>query len=126
MLKVICLVCLVVVLPVISASQSKSSESSDVVIPNGFMRAGEFVKLTQEQRDFYTVGFIDGLLVSTMMGADLQRVRALKNCTTGMKSSQIAEIIRRYVDAKPEIWHHELHTESVNALASVCPDIRAQ
>jgi len=66
------------------------------------------------------MGFINGLQLSVLLGASVDKADGINECIQGMRSNQIAVILEKYVKDHPENWHQRFDTESLNALLTVC------
>ena len=104
---------------VASTLVSQSAEKT-VRVPVGFLKTGEFLNLSEDQKDGYAMGFINGLQLSVLLGASVDRADGINECIQGMKPNQIAAILEKYVKDHPENWHQRFDTESLNALLTVC------
>lgn len=89
--------------------------------PPHFYTAEEFLEMDEASRGLYASGLIDGFGASTLFGATDESVRTLASCIKGMDSKQIAAIIAKYVQDRPEIWHVALSIEAYAALNRACP-----
>ena len=82
------------------------------------------LKSSNGDRSAYAIGFIDGLLISPMLGADAEGADAFHECLTGRTSDQIGEIILKHVEATPENWHVPLDMEAFEAIKQSCPALK--
>lgn len=72
-------------------------------------------------RGLYASGLIDGFGASALFGATDESVKTLALCIKGMNSKQIAAIITKFVQERPEVWHVPLSIEAYAALNRACP-----
>jgi hypothetical protein len=114
------LVALLLSLP--SAAQQK--DQKELRVPNGFLSSQQFVELPEERQRAYVMGYVDGIRESVMFGVDGAKVGALHECLGGMKASQIAAIITKYLREHPEKWHWDAKLTADNALLNVCPGLQ--
>src|SRR5262245_33888047 len=90
--------------------QSTSVDKDRVFVADGFMTGEQYLKVTETQRAAYAMGFINGLLASPMMAKDAERpAHELQMCLKEHTNTQIAEIIRRYINDRPQRWHEGLN-----------------
>ena len=87
-----------------------------VVIHNGFLTGDEFRKSTPSQQQTYVMGFVDGLLISPLVGAEKGQVKWLEVLIEGMTSEQITAILLKYINDNPEAWNECSHTIAYRAL----------
>ena len=95
-------------------------------VPGGFMNTGEYGDLHEAEQNSYAMGFVNGLMVAGILGADLDKVEALNRCTSGMQARQVAAILDKYVKDHPESWHQTLAAHSLAAILEMCPDLKKQ
>jgi hypothetical protein len=95
-------------------------------VPGGFMNTGEYGDLQAAEQNSYAMGFVNGMMVAGILGADFKKVEALNRCTSGMKSKQVAAILDKYVKDHPESWHQTLAAHSFAAIVEACPDLKKQ
>ena len=71
----------------------------------------------------YAMGFLDGMYVAPLFDApdSSKALLSLESCVEGMKASQVAAIIAKYVRDHPEHWHHSLNVEAYQAMRQACP-----
>ncbi len=112
-------VCMLVML---AQGQKGKKEYRVPYSPPHFYTAQEFIELDEPSRVFYVAGLIDGFGGSALFGATDATVRNLASCIKGMNSKQIAAIITKYVQDRPEVWHVPLSIEGYTALNKACPD----
>jgi hypothetical protein len=93
--------------------------SNGVVINNGFMTAGNFLELSEPSRYAYAAGYVNGLLVAPMFGAQKEKMSWLEKGLRGTTNHQIAAIISKYIKEHPEEWHHQLHITCYRILLMV-------
>jgi hypothetical protein len=104
----------------IPASPQKNAKGYDV---SGFWKAQDYLKLNQDERISYAVGFVDGISMAPALGAPSEgkNVVGLKACIDdGMQTTQIAAIIEKEVREHPEEWHWNLETVALNSLLKAC------
>src|SRR5215469_15076058 len=74
-------------------NEQNSKYSRVAYVPSGFLKAGDFLKLSPEMKEGYAIGYLNGIFNSTMLGADEEIVRAFAGCVKDMDSGQIAAIM---------------------------------
>jgi hypothetical protein len=116
---------LTLILFLLGASLAQQSEKYFLrYVPGGYMSTGDFSDLPATEQYGYAMGFVNGIMTSGILGADLPKVEMMNRCTTQMQAKQIAAIIDKYVKDHPESWHEPLAVHSFNALLDVCPDLK--
>ena len=93
-----------------------------VVIGSGFHNGETYLKSFNEgERIRYTEGFVNGLLMSAMITPAAQDwAHQLHECIQGRTNSQLAEIIKGYIDADPLRWSEQLNVLSFIAIRDSC------
>jgi len=102
------------------ASDEKSRQTKTVFVYTGFISGTEFLDMNTVEKRAYACGIIDGILVSSLFGADKQNIKQFNSCVTGMSNAQVAAIISKYLNDNPELWHEPLHITTVNAFSKFC------
>jgi hypothetical protein len=110
--------CLLYMIP---HEQQQSREDRVVKSPQYFVKAGAFLDMKESDRALYASGLMDGFFASAFWGANEGTVGALTSCTQGMTDKQVSAIIAKYVQDRPETWHHPLSVEAFNAFRTSCP-----
>ena len=105
---------------ILYARQGKS-EGRTHPSPTCYLKAGQFLALSELDRVDYITGLMDGFYGVAMFGASDETVAILNSCTKDMGSKQVTAIIEKYVRDHPESWHLPLSVEAYNALNSACP-----
>jgi hypothetical protein len=97
--------------------------AEEVTIPiyPGVINGEKFLKFSEAERTMYTTGLLDGLLSSTLMGKDAADMAArLSKCLVGKTNSQMAEIIKRYIDKDPARWDLGANVLGFEAIFAAC------
>jgi Rap1a immunity proteins len=92
-----------------------------VEVVNGFSDVTDYRKDAEWARGRYVVGVIDGLFVSTSLGASEKATRALKACLNGVNSIQLTAIVDKYVGDHPERWQYGTQLMVFEAMDKFCP-----
>jgi hypothetical protein len=92
-----------------------------VEIPNGFSDVTDYRRDPEWVRGRYVTGVIDGLFVSTSLGASETAVRALKRCLNGVNSVQLTAIVDKYISDHPESWQYGTQLMVFEAMDKFCP-----
>jgi hypothetical protein len=95
-------------------------------IPGGFMNTGEYSDLPPVEQYGYAMGFVNGMMASGNLGADISKLETLNGCTEGMQAKQLAAVLDKYVKEHPEVWHQTLAAHSLAAIIEACPDLKKQ
>jgi hypothetical protein len=106
------------VLLVILFSQQPVTRDAAILVPNGFMTGQAYLDLDARDRTFYTRGFINGMSVAPLLGAP--HGDWFSKCIVDRTDVQLAEIIRRFIDAHAERWHEGLNILGYAALIDSC------
>jgi len=103
---------------------SFAQENKTVFFPSSYGKTKEFNDFSAAEKNAYSVGFINGLAVSGVIGADPKRLAILESCIHPMDSTQVAAILDKYIKDQPELWHEPLAMNSYNALLGACPNLK--
>ena len=102
------------------------SRAEGVLVPNGFRTAQEYLELSEDQRVAYVMGLVDGIFIGPLFGASEARVKALQSCLQESDNIQIAAILSKYIQDKPERWHEGANMLFNSRMLELCPGIREQ
>jgi len=69
------------------------------------------------------MGLLDGFYMAPLFGVpDNGKVLiSLATCVEGMKASQLAAIIEKYIRDHPEHWHWDLKEQAYSGMRRACP-----
>ncbi len=102
-------------------TQNASDPDKGVLIHDGFGTAAVFLdQMSDAERRAYAIGVVNGMLVSPLLGAPKERLRALERCFENMTDKQVAALLLKHIREHPERWHYGLHIESWVALKDGC------
>lgn len=110
-------------LVVLFANIGIPQHSVTVRIHNGFLKAGDYLDMDSGGQKTYAMGLLDGMYMAPMFGApdDGKVLVSLATCVEGMKASQVAAIIEKFIKDHPEHWHWDLKDEAYSAMLHACP-----
>ena len=93
---------------------------------NGFGKAQDFLKYSNETKVGYAMGLLDGIWLAPIFDAPDRgpALAATQACIKGMDNYQVEAIIEKYIKDHPEIWHLALNLEAWNAIRTACPNVR--
>jgi hypothetical protein len=100
------------------------SRAEGVWVPNAFMTGQEYLALSESSRTAYVMGLLDGIFVGPLFGASEARVKALQNCLQEHNNVQIAAILSKYIQDKPERWHDGAHVLFYSRMVELCPGVK--
>lgn len=109
------------VAPLPAASQDYSGPS--VYVKNGFHTGTTYLQLSHEQRAGYAAGLLDGIFVSSVLGAKGDVLDRLQNCAVGMSDIQLVAVFDKYLRDNPGRWHQSMHVLGYSALLAACPSL---
>jgi hypothetical protein len=92
-----------------------------VTIQNGFLTGERLMTMSSPEQKAYTMGIVNGILISPYFGAEGKEIDRIKKCLTGMSDSQLVAIHINYLQKNPATWHQTPHVSFLNALIEVCP-----
>ena len=94
--------------------------TDDISYKGGFLSGNKYLSLSADGKERYAIGFIDGLLIAPLLGAPMEGLNWLEQCTAGMNSKQIVAILDIYLTDNPEKWHIPMNGLSLKALEKSC------
>lgn len=98
-------------LPVLATEQG-------VLITRGFVNGQAYLEADSDARAHYVMGVIDGLLVSPMLDARLEkRMIALSRCLTGKTAEDLDEMMMLELQANASALNESAHRLMYRALA---------
>lgn len=106
-----------------AAANGMSQRTTAVRIHDGFVQAHDYLEMDSEAQKTYAMGILDGFYMAPLFGApDNNKVLvSITTCVEGMKASQVAAIIEKYVKDHPEHWHLDLKNEAYSGMRQACP-----
>ena len=107
---------------IIPTSVSDGSQLYGPAIHAGFLKAGEYLEMPDEGRRAYARGLLDGFYMAPMFGApeDSKWLIPICECVEGMKASQVAAIIDKFIKDHPEHWHWDADEQGYKAMREAC------
>jgi len=91
-------------------------------VHNGFLTGNQYRDLMDfYDRTMYVSGVIDGMLLAPIFKADKALLGWLETCVTGMRQDQVAFIVDKHLQGRPQDWHSQMHFNVYRALGNVCP-----
>jgi len=82
----------------------------NLIIHSGFLKAQVYLDMSQNDQRVYAMGLLDGFDMAPMFDApdNNKWLVSITTCVEGMKGSQVAAIIEKYIKGHPERWHWDL------------------
>jgi hypothetical protein len=112
----------VIAFSAVHARQNKTAVYESHTIHNGFVKAEVFLKFDEANQRAYVMGLLDGMYMAPTFGAPDASKLLLKltSCVEGMKSSQVAAIMEKYVREHPERWDWDMKDDGYEAIIEAC------
>ncbi len=102
----------------------KSSFADEKVITKGFVTCNAYRDFSQQQKQIYITGLIDGVLSSSLIGLSNSNVIKFMDCTKGIEGKQLIAIFDKFIDGSPGVWHYSANLMFILSLKdSVCKNI---
>jgi hypothetical protein len=114
---------LLVVCSVLYAARQKTpSQARSIVEHNGFLKAQQYLELSPEGQRAYIMGLLDGWYMAPVFGAPEadKGLTEIERCVEGMKSSQVAAIVDKYIRDRPEKWDYDVKDMGYAAVSQAC------
>ena len=100
------------------------SRAEGVRVPNAFMTGQGYLALSDHEQGTYIMGLIDGISIGPLFGASEPRVLGLQSCMQGRNNIQIAAMLIKYIQDRPERWHEGAHSLFYSRMLELCPEIK--
>src|SRR5690349_2198532 len=92
---------------IISAEEAVAScQSGTVEVRDGFQTGQSWLAWPAEKQRAYIQGLVSGLFVSVFLRVPVDCMSLAYGCVEGMNDEQMAAIVRKHLNERPEIWHH--------------------
>ncbi len=92
-----------------------------ISIKNGFLTGEQLLQMSEFEKNSYSMGLINGMLLAPFFGGEKSELFWFENCITGMTSTQLSAIFTKYLRENPQDWNLTPHTSLYNALRKSCP-----
>jgi len=102
------------------------SRAEGVRVPNAFMTGQGYLALSAHEQGTYIMGLVDGIFIGPLFGASEHTVLGLQSCLQERNNIQIAAILSKYIQDRPERWHDGAHMLFYSRMLELCPGIREQ
>jgi hypothetical protein len=111
------------ILFLLAAAANVGAPQRSVRIHGGFLKAEAYLHFDNNSKRAYAMGLLDGMYMAPMFHApdDGKFLVSLERCVEGMRSSQVAAIIEKYIRDHPEHWYLDLKDEGYAAMRQACP-----
>jgi hypothetical protein len=105
-----------------SGQTSTGGRIKGPLMHRGWLRAGEFLDMSEDQKGGYVMGLLDGLYSAPNFGAPdtSKSLYTLGTCLEPMKLSQVSAIIELHIRQHPDRWHWDANSVAEEALADAC------
>ena len=92
-----------------------------VMIGNSFLTGEDCHNLPDHELRTFVMGWHAGLMLSPIYGADQECLKPLRLCLEGKTDSQLAAVLRKWLEANPERWHEQCTIAAWVAIGKPCP-----
>lgn len=89
-------------------------------IQKGFLNGEDFLKLSESDKVYYSMGIIDGYLAATQFGANNKYLEWVSKCIEGKTNTQISAIFVKHLQDRPERWDKPAQVLMFEALRKGC------
>jgi hypothetical protein len=104
-----------------NASCFSEQRGGDVIsVGSGYGTGNDLVRSSDVQLNGVVVGFLNGLILSTLIGAREACTDTIIKCTTGRKPEQLVAMLRKYLRDNPHKRHERAHWVMWSALVDAC------
>jgi hypothetical protein len=116
------LIAIVLDLSVVSTAANANScaTSEKTITAKGFLTGNLLRMLDDQTLGVYSVGYLDALFGGNIFGMRETCLDELQNCIGSKPISQLAAIVKKYLNDNPERWRESGHSIVYNALLRRC------
>ena len=111
---------LTVLVYIIASFAISSDDSVGVRIQDGFIDGNEFLGHSAQEKRFYAIGVIEGMLLSPIFGAPKNNLAWFEDCVVGMSARQVVAIFEKFLSENLGRWHESMHGLSYAAMLDAC------
>jgi hypothetical protein len=108
---------------VVAYAQKQQSKPRVHHLPLYYLTAENFSGLSDDDRETYTAGLMDGFFGVGLFGASDESVAGLTTCTQGMDVRQATTTIAKWVKDHPEYRQYPMSVVAYDALINACPGV---
>jgi hypothetical protein len=89
---------------------------------NGWLKANDYLQMEPDMQRLYIMGVFDGWYMAPLFGApeNGKWLMSVETCAEGMKGSQIAAIVDKYIRNHPEKWDFDLKDLAYQGVREAC------
>ena len=66
------------------------------------------------------MGFVEGVLISPLLGAPKSQIELIERCLDGMNDQQLVAIFEKFLRGNPERWHESAHVLFYATIVQTC------
>lgn len=92
-----------------------------VSIKNGFLTGEQLLQMSEIEKNSYSMGLINGMLLAPLFGGHKSELFWFENCIRGMTGTQLSAIFTKHLRENPQDWNLTPHISLYNALRKSCP-----
>ena len=111
---------LTVLVYIIASFAISSDDSVGVYVREVFINGNEFLGRSDQEKRFYAIGVIEGMLLPPFFGAPNNNLAWLEDCVVGMTDRQVVAIFEKFLSENPGRWHDPMHILSYAAMRDAC------
>lgn len=104
----------------VSSTAPASSSTEPARVPGGLLTGQHYLDLGEDEKGYYSLGLVDGMLVAPLLRSPASEVRWLRECLTGMTGRQLANILTSYLRDHPEKLDDAAHVPMLTAMRAAC------
>ena len=103
------------------------ADEQGILITRGFLNGQTYIEASEMARSYYVMGLVDGLLVSPMMDARVEKnVINFSRCLTGITSDKLDALLLAEFEENPRTLEQSVHITLFNVLSTLCEKSSAE
>lgn len=111
---------LTIVVMLLGITSAVACETQARPFRSGAYTGSDLNGMSENLLSIHISGYINGLLVSPLLGADTACYSKMYECLEGRTGPQLTAIVRKHLADNPERWHQPANVLTYQALIAPC------
>ena len=94
--------------------------AEETFVHAGFATGQQYLEMPEASRVGYAMGLLDGAMLAPLWGGATSRIEDVNKCLAGMSETQVASLLKKYLDDNPGKWHYPASLAMLMALQGAC------
>lgn len=101
-------------------AHAQCSDPTNMLTPDGYLDGAQLLSLSDQELGGYVVGFVNGVLVSVVAGAERDCVQAINTCVAGKSVPDLMLAVHRFLADRPNSKRERAALVTFNAIFGPC------